>query len=299
MRHNFLLLILLTNFIVYSQCKIEIIQKDNYYYEGCLNYEGEPNGNGIQKVTFDDQTQLFEGKFLNGNFQEGKHTVNFNDGNIKYANYLDYPNRLLSDEVYRWPDGSQRKTFYELGNKIKEVKTFGAGDQSGLIIETFFKNGEIIEKTNIENNREPSDIVGNSNFIDIDLIENNNQFRIPIEFLTKNASYITVPIQFDTGATNFLIGHKLYQELVKECEIIDLNVKGKISGVGSQILTKYIKIKEIKIGNYKIKNVVAIVPIETDQNGNHINDILIGIGFLKKFKDVEWSLNSNKMRFYK
>ena len=153
MRHNFLLLILLTNFIVYSQCKIEIIQKDNYYYEGCLNYEGEPNGNGIQKVTFDDQTQLFEGKFLNGNFQEGKHTVNFNDGNIKYANYLDYPNRLLSDEVYRWPDGSQRKTFYELGNKIKEVKTFGAGDQSGLIIETFFKNGEIIEKTNIENNR--------------------------------------------------------------------------------------------------------------------------------------------------
>ena len=87
--------------------------------------------------------------------------------------------------------------------------------------------------------------------------------------------------------------------MVKECEIIDLNVKGKISGVGSQILTKYIKIKEIKIGNYKIKNVVAIVPIETDQNGNHINDILIGIGFLKKFKDVEWSLNSNKMRFYK
>ena len=39
--------------------------------------------------------------------------------------------------------------------------------------------------------------------------------------------------------------------------------------------------------------------IDKDQNGNNINDLLIGVGFLKKFKDVEWSLNYNKMRFYK
>ena len=29
------------------------------------------------------------------------------------------------------------------------------------------------------------------------------------------------------------------------------------------------------------------------------DDLLIGIGFLKKFKEVLWSLNSNLMRFYK
>jgi len=27
--------------------------------------------------------------------------------------------------------------------------------------------------------------------------------------------------------------------------------------------------------------------------------MLIGVGFLKKFKEVLWSLNSNLMRFYK
>ena len=34
-------------------------------------------------------------------------------------------------------------------------------------------------------------------------------------------------------------------------------------------------------------------------NQETINDLLIGIGFLKKFKEVQWSLNSNLLRFYK
>jgi hypothetical protein len=103
-----------------------------------------------------------------------------------------------------------------------------------------------------------------------------------------------VPIQFDSGATGFLIGNKLYQDLKSNCEIIDLNVKGKGGGVGSEFETKYFRIKEIKIGDYLIKNVVAYVPLNKD-----INDILLGIGVLKKFKEVLWSLNSKKMRFYK
>jgi predicted aspartyl protease len=70
-------------------------------------------------------------------------------------------------------------------------------------------------------------------------------------------------------------------------------------GVGSVIETKYIKISKIKIGDYLVKNVVAIVPTSLDSSGNKVNDMLIGIGFLKKFKDVEWSLNNDKLRFYK
>ena len=53
-------------------------------------------------------------------------------------------------------------------------------------------------------------------------------------------------------------------------------------------------IKKIKLSDYQINNVVAIVPLRED-----INDMLIGVGFLKKFKEVLWSLNSNLMRFYK
>ena len=64
--------------------------------------------------------------------------------------------------------------------------------------------------------------------------------------------------------------------------------------------TKYIKISEVKIGEYIVKNVIAIVPTGYGDDGvGNVNDMLIGIGFLKKFKDVEWSLNKNKMRFYK
>jgi predicted aspartyl protease len=71
-------------------------------------------------------------------------------------------------------------------------------------------------------------------------------------------------------------------------------VKSKSGGVGSEFETKYIQIKEVKIGSYLIKNLVAIVPLRSD-----INDLLIGIRFLKKFKEVEWPLNANSMRFYK
>ena len=87
---------------------------------------------------------------------------------------------------------------------------------------------------------------------------------------------------------------KLYKELKKSADIIDLNVKGISGGVGSEFDTKYIMIKKIKLSDYQINNVVGIVPLRED-----INDMLIGVGFLKKFKEVLWSLNSNLMRFYK
>ena len=105
---------------------------------------------------------------------------------------------------------------------------------------------------------------------------------------------MNVPIQFDSGATSFFIGNRLYKDLVSKCEVEDMNVQSVSGGVGSEFEIKYIKIKSIKIGDYTVKDVIAVVPLRDD-----INDLLIGIGFLKKFKEVLWSLNSNLMRFYK
>lgn len=65
-------------------------------------------------------------------------------------------------------------------------------------------------------------------------------------------------------------------------------------GVGSEFNTRYVKFKEIQIGEYTVKNVVAVVPERND-----INDLLIGVGFLRKFSEVEWRFNSNTLRFYK
>ena len=167
-----------------------------------------------------------------------------------------------------------------------------------MVIETIYLENKTIEIKNIDNNRVPEDIIGVNAYIDINLEETNNQFRIPIKFPTKDGKSLAVSIQFDTGAQDLLIGNKLYQELLKKCEVVDLNVKIKCLGVGGEFECKYIQIKEIKIGDYLIKNVVAIVP-DKDQSGEYINNMLIGIGFLKKFKEVKWSLNNSKMRFFK
>jgi hypothetical protein len=353
----------------YSQgeqlCENEVIEREGYYYSGCTNYEGEPDGKGYLKTIINDQSQDFQGLFKNGGFKSGTLKVSFGNGDTSLKNYDDYTSDLLSSEIYVSANGTRIETNYEsgikvkeiyifengnkietifklgikfkeiqtfgsgdlkeiiyesgikvkeiyifengnkietifkLGNKFKEIQTFGDGDTKGLIIERIFENNTIIESRNIDNNRVVEDIIGKKVYIDIDLIKETNKFKIPIEFPTKGGNYIKVPILFDTGATDFLIGHKLYEELIKKCEIVDMQVKTKISGVGSTIEAKYVKIDKIKIGEYLVKNVVAIVPLSKGQGGKNVNDILIGIGFLKKFKEVEWSLNNNKMRFYK
>ena len=55
-----------------------------------------------------------------------------------------------------------------------------------------------------------------------------------------------------------------------------------------------IKIHEIKIGSYTIKNIVAYVKtLET------ANMSLLGVSFMKKFSEVQWSLNSDELIFHK
>jgi hypothetical protein len=283
----------------YSQCKVEIIQKKDFYYEGCLNFEGKPHGEGILKIQKDGDTQNFSGNFINGNFTNGTLVKSFRNGDERIINYQDFRNDLIITESYKWKNGSSINSFYESGKKLKEIETRGSGEDKGLIIERRFFEDKIIETRNIDNIRVPEDIVGDKDFVDVELFVDDNQFKITIEFQTKDGGSFTVPIHFDTGAADFLIGYKLYLELLDKCEISDLNVIMSSEGVGSIFKVKFILIKEIVIGDYTIKNVVAAVPISKDKSGNFINDILIGIGFLKKFNDVTWSMNKNILRFYK
>ena len=301
---------------IQSQC-IEKIETKNYSYIGCLNFEGAFEGQGEKIVAFDDQVQIYNGLFEGGEFTKGKQTINFSEGDVSVKNYEDFQNKIITEEKYNWANGNKKSilfkrglknkeiyisangnkkiTLYLNGNKINELYTFAEEDQKGLIIEKIFKDdNNIIEVKNTENNRVITDIIGVKEYIDVPLTERDNQFRINLEFPTINGDSLSVPIQFDSGATGFFIGNRLYQTLKKQCEIKDLNVKSTSGGVGSEFETKYIQIKEVKIGSYLIKNVVAIVPLRSD-----INDLLLGIGFLKKFKEVEWSLNTNTMRFYK
>ena len=292
--YQLFLYLFLLPFWVNSQCN-QTLEDDNSIYVGCLNFEGIPHGKGKLLITFDDQTQTQEGIFENGEFLSGEFIVDFLDGEKKIINYVNFPQELISDELYIWKNLDQKLTIYKDGYKSKEVKTYGPGDRSGLVETTFFEEGKNpVTIRNTDNLRNPEDIIGDNEFTDVLLIEKNNQYRMNVVFPTKNGEDLEVPIQFDSGATSFFIGHNLYKELKKSADIIDLNVKGISGGVGSEFDTKYIMIKTIKLSDYQINNVVAIVPLRED-----INDMLIGVGFLKKFKEVLWSLNSNLMRFYK
>ena len=291
---NFFLLFTLTFNSIYTQCNQEIITYDDGIYNGCLNYEGEKHGKGILTLNFDTQTQIQEGVFENNNFVEGNLTVKFFSGDISTTIYSNYTNDVIESNLYEWNNGDKLKTLYSNGKKIKEINTYGPGQSEGLVIEKLFVDDKITTISNIDNNRIADDIIGGNEFSDVKLIERDNQYRINIGFPTIDGKIMNIPIQFDSGATSFFIGNRLYKDLVSKCEVEDMNVQGMSGGVGSEFEIKYIKIKSIKIGDYTVKNVIAVVPLRED-----INDLLIGIGFLKKFKEVLWSLNSNLMRFYK
>lgn len=291
----FFLFLLVFPQIIISQCNEETIKYDNGTYIGCVNYEGEKNGKGILTLNLDTQTQIQDGIFENDNFIKGKLIVRFFSGDTNTANYLNYQTDLIENELYEWDNGDKMMTYYSSdGKKVKEVSTYGPGESEGLIIEKIFNSNGTKTIRNIDNNRIPDDIIGEPEFSDVKLIERDNQYRINVGFPKINGDVMSVPIQFDSGATSFFIGNRLYKDLLANCEIEDMNVESISGGVGSEFKTKYIKIKSIQIGDYVVKNVIAVVPLRED-----INDLLIGIGFLKKFKEVLWSLNSNLMRFYK
>lgn len=293
---------ILTCFIGNSQCEIKTIENEDSYYKGCINFEGKPDGDGNLKVQLKNQSQLFDGIFKNGVFISGEVSVTLDNGDISITTYSDYSNEIISKQVVTLSDKSQLITFYESGKKVKDLRTFGPGDTKGLVIERFYVDGvKTSENRNIDNNRVPEDIVGDEKYIDIDLIQDKNEYRIEVDFLAIDGTSFTVPIKLDTGASGLFIGQNLYQELLKKCDVIDLNVIIDVGGVGSSFKAKHIKIKEIKIGDYLIKNVIALVPLEgeKDNKGNDINSILFGIDIMKKFKDVTWSLNNNKLRFIK
>lgn len=294
-QYFFFLFLLVFPQIIISQCNEETIKYDNGTYIGCVNYEGEKNGKGILTLNLDTQTQIQDGIFENDNFIKGKLIVRFFSGDTNTVNYLNYQTDLIENELYEWYNGDKMMTYYSSdGKKVKEVSTYGPGESEGLIIEKIFNSNGTKTIRNIDNNRIPDDIIGEAEFSDVKLIERDNQYRINVGFPKINGDVMNVPIQFDSGATSFFIGNRLYKDLLANCEIEDMNVESMSGGVGSEFKTKYIKIKSIQIGDYVVKNVIAVVPLRED-----INDLLIGIGFLKKFKEVLWSLNSNLMRFYK
>ena len=119
---------------------------------------------------------------------------------------------------------------------------------------------------------------------------------VSLNIPTKNNLEYSARFIFDTGAESFSIGYRLFNDLKeKGLEYEDLNVDISTVGVsGVSFKSNAIVIKELKIGSYTIKNVVAIV-----RTLESANTSLLGMGFLKKFNEVKWSLIAKELVFYK
>jgi clan AA aspartic protease (TIGR02281 family) len=163
-------------------------------------------------------------------------------------------------------------------------------------LQTFleYKNGkEISRSTNIDNLYIENDILGSENSIEIDLEVEGNTKYVNVNFEFEDESYRFV---FDTGAESLVIGYLLFEELKsKGLAFEDTGIKKITRGVsGIPFESKVIKINKISIGSYTVKNVFASVPLLETANSN-----LLGISFMKKFRDVKWSLNGDKLIFEK
>ena len=252
-------------------------------------YEGQ----GVLKQIIGDQIQKSEGLFTNGVLFNGVEDVDFGDGNSSVSvveNQEVVERKLTTAEYVQISFGAHSPTG-QLNNGTN-IRTY----QNNTVSENEVSNGvETETKNNTKNYYIKEDIAGGETSVAIDLEKEGNTMYVNLEFSSKTPIE-PVRFIFDTGAEVFSIGYRLFEYLKKSgLQYDDLDIvipTVGVSGVPSN--NRLIKIHEVTIGAYTVKNVVAYV--ETLETANMS---LLGIQFMKKFSEVQWSLNSDELIFYK
>tara|TARA_B100000959_G_scaffold107587_1_gene113363 strand:+ start:37 stop:1056 length:1020 start_codon:yes stop_codon:yes gene_type:complete len=307
-------------------------------YIGCLNDLGNPDGKGKLIYKNDNNNIYYDGYFKDGEhhgegtlyfFDGGKIWGTFEDGEfVKGNSYYESDGR-----IEKYEGGFKGNQFNYQGNgKLIKINNNKPTENvvikklevdSGRFINDNLANGkreevwsdgtEIISiiKFNIET-LEPdvvSVIRNDRNYYNIDDIDGDVAFTEIVLEKKGNAnegiSYL-IPMKvsgtsttidgewiFDTGAESFSIGKRMYERMKDEgMQFKDLNMEVQSIGVGGISNGELIVINEITIGDYKVKNVIAKV------NLDH-NFSLLGMWFLIKFKEVDWSMKNNKLKLYR
>ena len=133
------------------------------------------------------------------------------------------------------------------------------------------------------------DIFGDMVKTEVPLISNGSIFKLELE-IKGLKRYFT----FDTGADELIINSQLENDLIEKNMINFNDYIGEQEFVladGSIVNARRILIDNVKIGNYRIDNVIAYV---NDEGG-----MLCGMGFLSKFKKWKLDNNSNKLILFK
>ncbi len=270
---------------------------DGDTYEGYYK-NNMRNGEGKNSFKVGNQKSIEEGIFKNDTFFSGEKITDLDNGTIIKSVFKNGDRIKLLQTSPEFTI-ENKGSFFSNGNlRTGTEKTIS--QNGNLIVEKSFKDGDEIigsEKSNIKNYYVQDDIDGDleSIIINLETEPNDDTKYINLKIATKT------PLEsfrfiFDTGAESFSIGYNLFEKLKENgLEYVDMNVIVETIGVrGETTKNKLIKLKELTIGKYKVKNVIALVKTLETANAS-----LLGIGFMKKFKDVLWSLNHNKVIFYK
>jgi|TARA_B110000967_G_scaffold28440_1_gene26470 predicted aspartyl protease len=262
------------------------------FYEGSWE-NNQYEGQGVLKRVIGAQVQRSEGMFANGKLLSGLQEIDFESGISsvsKVKNNEVIERKLNSTEYIQISFGEHYSNDQLKNGNIK--RTY----QNNTVTESEVSNGvETETKNNTKNYYNKEDIIGEEDSITINLEKEGNSMHVNLEFPTQTP---TEPVRFifDTGASVFSIGYRLFEYLKKNgLKYDDLGIVIPTVGVrGEPTNNMLIKIHEIKIGSYTIKNIVAYVKtLET------ANMSLLGVSFMKKFSEVQWSLNSDELIFHK
>lgn len=188
--------------------------------------------------------------------------------------------------TYTFENGSKNVGVFKNGNIWDGISIFH--QETGTIYKIYYKNGS--PKDTIRNDRNyyiKEDISGDEIYCTKKLVKQKDQFTIRC-----NINNTTVKWIFDTGAESISIGKNEWNKIKSKIDFEDLDISAQSKGVGGFQSGRMIRIKdEIEIGCYFIKNTVVYIT-----NGEHN---LMGIGFLKKFSNVEWNMKESHLKLYK
>jgi len=321
-----LLIVILFNNENFAQMCSNPVSIDNLYSNvevfwcGDQDDVGLPVGEGLMKHIYEDgNIALLSGKFEKGTLNgEGK--LVFNENQISEGIFKE--NRIISGKIILNSDNQQ--DFYK-GNFI-ENKLHGdnavhtiTNNQGSVVMEGKFIRGSLITGTETEKYNdgleiikkyENGDLIGlpvrnDKNYYNVDDIEGDliySEIKLKKEGNPNEGISYLIGLEidgvqgewvFDTGAMNFSIGMRMFDRLKNSgVKYRDLNQTIKTFGIGGESQGKLVLIDKIKIGNYYLNNVVAEVSLDN-------NHSLLGIEFLSKFSNVEWSMDKQILKLYK
>ena len=271
---------------------------DGDIYEGYYK-DNMRNGQGVYSYKIGSQKSVERGVFKNDMFFTGTKTSNLGKGITIESEFMN-GERVSLLQISSDSKIESSGSYFSNGTLKSGIKKVLR--KNGEVVISEYKNGdEVVNsiRSNIKNYYNENDIKGDlaSIIIDLEFEENDNTKYVNLNFLTnKKTQTENFRFIFDTGAEMFAIGYNLFNKLKENgLDYVDLGIVKESVGIrGEPLQNKVIRIKELSIGQYKVKNVIAFVKtLET------ANSSLLGIGFLKKFSEAQWSLISNQLTLYK